>query len=148
VVVRSPRTVPLVSRKERCTAGEAECLAALGLRDWAALGLFYPCGLFRAELIDLTVRDVDFERGTFFLRSGSIGTPSCPDLLSRKVCRYLAGAGIEKESSCYLSCYLVARLMLEVRVDMRYVADMLAADRLKTTQRQTHVGTERFQPIG
>ena len=40
----------------------------LGLRDRAVLEVFYSCGLRRAELIDLTVRDVDFERGTVFVR--------------------------------------------------------------------------------
>jgi integrase/recombinase XerD len=59
------------------TAGEmARLLAApnvarpLGLRDRAVLELFYSCGLRRAELIDLTIRDVDFDRGTVFVRSG------------------------------------------------------------------------------
>jgi len=45
----------------------------LGLRDRAILEVFYSCGLRRAELISLTLRDVDFERGTVFVRSGKGG---------------------------------------------------------------------------
>jgi integrase/recombinase XerD len=42
----------------------------LGLRDRAVLEVFYSCALRRAELIALTTQDVDFERGTVFVRSG------------------------------------------------------------------------------
>jgi site-specific recombinase XerD len=59
------------------TRGEMTLLLAtpdlskpLGLRDRAVLEVFYSCALRRAELIALTVRDVDFDRGTVFVRSG------------------------------------------------------------------------------
>ena len=42
----------------------------LGLRDRAILEVFYSCALRRQELIDLTVRDVDFGRATVFIRRG------------------------------------------------------------------------------
>ena len=42
----------------------------LGLRDRAVLEVFYSCGLRRNELINLWVKDVDFERGTVFVRCG------------------------------------------------------------------------------
>jgi integrase/recombinase XerD len=42
----------------------------LGLRDRAILEVFYSCALRRQELIDLTVRDVDFDRATVFVRCG------------------------------------------------------------------------------
>jgi integrase/recombinase XerD len=42
----------------------------LGLRDRAVLEVFYSCGIRRAELISLWLRDVDFERGTVFIRHG------------------------------------------------------------------------------
>jgi integrase/recombinase XerD len=42
----------------------------LGLRDRAVLEVFYSCVLRRAELIDLALGDVDFGRGTVFVRCG------------------------------------------------------------------------------
>jgi integrase/recombinase XerD len=45
----------------------------LGLRDRAVLEVFYSCALRRNELIELEVRDLDFDRGTVFVRSGKGG---------------------------------------------------------------------------
>jgi len=42
----------------------------LGLRDRAILEVFYSCGMRRNELINLWVKDVDFDRGTVFIRCG------------------------------------------------------------------------------
>jgi integrase/recombinase XerD len=42
----------------------------LGLRDRAILEVFYSCALRRQELIELAIRDVDFDRGTVFVRCG------------------------------------------------------------------------------
>ena len=42
----------------------------LGLRDRAILEVFYSCGMRRSELISLWVKDVDFDRGTVFIRCG------------------------------------------------------------------------------
>lgn len=42
----------------------------LGLRDRAVLEVFYSSALRRSELIALRLRDVDFERGTLFVRRG------------------------------------------------------------------------------
>lgn len=160
----------------------------LGLRDRAILEVFYSCGLRRQELIDLTVRDVDFDRGTVFVRCGkgakdryvpigeralfwlrlyldlarprfhsepssellflsSVGTPICPDWLSRKVRRYLKTAEIDKRGSCHLLRHSVATLMLEGGADIRYVAEMLGHTRLETTQRYTRVSIDRLRAV-
>jgi integrase/recombinase XerD len=160
----------------------------LGLRDRAVLEVFYSCALRRAELIDLNVNDVDFGRGTVFVRSGkgakdryvpigeralfwlrlylelirprfardpssdrlflsSVGTPLCADWLSRRVRRYLAAAGIQKQGSCHLLRHTVATLMLEGGADIRYVADMLGHTRLETTQRYTRVSIDRLRHV-
>jgi integrase/recombinase XerD len=160
----------------------------LGLRDRAMLEVFYSCALRRAELISLCLRDIDFDRGTVFVRSGkgakdryvpigeramfwvrlyldlvrpryvnyritdlmfvsSLGTPVCPDWLSRKVKRYFALAGVNKRGSCHLLRHTVATLMLEGGADIRYVAEMLGHARLETTQRYTRVSIDRLQAV-
>lgn len=40
----------------------------MGLRDRAMLEVFYSCALRRSELIGLLVKDIDFDRGTVFIR--------------------------------------------------------------------------------
>ena len=42
----------------------------LGLRDRAILEVFYSTGIRRAELVALSMYDVDFERGTVLVRAG------------------------------------------------------------------------------
>lgn len=162
--------------------------SALGLRDRAVMEVFYSTGLRRGELISLAARDVDFERGTVFVRCGkggkdryvpigeralfwtrlylelvrpsfltdhypehlflsSVGTPLCPDWLSRKVRRYMAKAGVNKKGSCHLLRHSVATLMLEGGADIRYVAEMLGHARLETTQRYTRVSIDRLRAV-
>ena len=50
--------------------GTPDVSKPLGLRDRAVLEVFYSCALRRGELISLWLRDVDFERGTVFVRRG------------------------------------------------------------------------------
>ncbi len=50
--------------------GAPDIARPLGLRDRAVLEVFYSCGLRRGELISLGLLDLDFGRGTVFVRSG------------------------------------------------------------------------------
>jgi integrase/recombinase XerD len=161
---------------------------ALGLRDRAVMEVFYSTGIRRAELIALAARDIDFDRGTAFVRCGkgskdryvpvgeralfwtrlylelvrpsfvtdhypehlflsSVGTPLCPDWVSRKIRRYLAKAGVAKKGSCHLLRHSVANLMLEGGADIRYVAEILGHARLETSQRYTRVSIERLRAV-
>jgi site-specific recombinase XerD len=43
---------------------------AVGFRDRAMLEVLYATGLRRSELLHLKIVDVDFERGTIFVRQG------------------------------------------------------------------------------
>jgi integrase/recombinase XerD len=49
---------------------EPELATPLGLRDRAALEVLYSTGIRRMELICLSVFDIDFNRGTLFVRQG------------------------------------------------------------------------------
>ena len=188
---RPDRRLPeatLTATEMAAVLAQPEVTRPLGLRDRAVLEVFYSCGLRRAELIELRVRDVDPDRGTVFVRYGkggkdryvpigqralfwvslytalartrfdpdqstdvlflsSVGTPLCPDWLSRRVRRYLAIAGVDKKGSCHLLRHTVATLMLEGGADIRYVAEMLGHARLETTQRYTRVSIDRLQAV-
>ena len=50
--------------------GAPDVTRPLGLRDRAVLEVFYSCALRRSELIDLDLGDLDFARGTVFVRCG------------------------------------------------------------------------------
>jgi integrase/recombinase XerD len=89
----------------------------------------------------------DPDTATPVLFLSSVGTPLCPDWLSRKVRRYIADAGIDKRGSCHLLRHTVATLMLDGGADIRYVAEMLGHAKLETTQRYTRVSIERLQAV-
>jgi integrase/recombinase XerD len=65
-----------MSRMTALTAA-ADLSPPLGLRDRAVMELLYSTGMRRAELISLSTRDVDFERGTIFVHCGKDGKDRC-----------------------------------------------------------------------
>ncbi len=191
VMPRPDRTLPeatLTVTEMAALMSVPNVKTALGLRDRAVMEVFYSTALRRAELISLAARDVDFERGTIFVRCGkggkdryvpvgeralfwtrlhlelvrpsfvserypehlflsSVGTPLCPDWVSRSVRRYMAKAGVHKKGSCHLLRHSVATLMLEGGADIRYVAELLGHARLETTQRYTRVSIDRLRAV-
>ena len=76
VMPRPDRTLPeatLTVSEMTALMAAPDVNTALGLRDRAVMEVFYSTGMRRAELISLSVRDVDFERGTIFVRCGKGG---------------------------------------------------------------------------
>lgn len=121
----------------RCGKGSKDRYVPIGERALFWLRLY----------LDLVRPRFNIEQSSSRLFLSSVGTPICPDWLSRKVKRYLHDAGIEKKGSCHLLRHTVATLMLEGGADIRYVAEMLGHTRLETTQRYTHVSIDRLRAI-
>ena len=66
---RLPRVV-LAAREAEAVLAVPDVDSPGGLRDRALLEILYSTGLRRAEIIALLIEDVDFERGTVFVRAG------------------------------------------------------------------------------
>jgi len=66
---RLPKYVLSVSETEQVLS-KAEIDNPLGLRDRAILEVLYSTGMRRRELINLAIYDLDFDRGTVFIREG------------------------------------------------------------------------------
>ena len=76
ILPRADRTLPeatLTVTEMAAVLAVPDVTTALGLRDRAVMEVFYSTGVRRAELISLAARDVDFERGTVFVRCGKGG---------------------------------------------------------------------------
>ena len=64
---RLPRSVLTASEAES-VINQPDITTPMGIRDRAILETFYSTGIRRLELINLTVQDVDAERGTLMVR--------------------------------------------------------------------------------
>ena len=69
---RIPRDVLSISEAEQILI-QPDITTATGLRDRAMLELFYSSGIRRSELINLSLYDLDFERGVIMIREGKGG---------------------------------------------------------------------------
>jgi len=69
VELRLPRAVLTASEAEQVLA-QPDLEDVYGLRDRAALEVLYCCGLRRKELVNLSLYDLDQERGTLHVRQG------------------------------------------------------------------------------
>ncbi|MBX3175276.1 MAG: tyrosine-type recombinase/integrase [Gemmatimonadaceae bacterium] len=73
---RAPRRLPaaVLTRDEaERVLSAVDTSSPAGVRDRAILEMLYSCGLRRAELLGLDVGDVDFGRGTVYVRRGKGG---------------------------------------------------------------------------
>ena len=66
---RLPRHI-LNVREVETVLSQPDLATPIGIRDRAMLEVFYSTGIRRMELINLTVQDIDAERGTVMVRQG------------------------------------------------------------------------------
>lgn len=66
---RLPKDIPTVEDIER-VLNQAFIMGRLGLRNRAIIEVFYATGIRRIELVNMTVRDVDFQRQILTVREG------------------------------------------------------------------------------
>ncbi|NBB80906.1 MAG: tyrosine-type recombinase/integrase [Verrucomicrobia bacterium] len=69
----------------------------------------------------------------------SYGEPFYPDVLSRKVSKYIKTAEIGRKGSCHLFRHSCATQLLEGGADTRFIQQLLGHAKLETTQIYTDV---------
>lgn len=69
VTMRLPRQV-LTAAEAEAVLSQADVTTDIGIRDRAILETLYSTGMRRGELLNLSLFDLDFERGTVLIRQG------------------------------------------------------------------------------
>jgi len=93
----------------------------------------------RPELI------VSSREGALFL--SCYGEALNPDVLSRKVSKYIRDAEIGRQGSCHLFRHSCATHMLENGADIRLIQQLLGHESLETTQIYTHVSIQHLVEV-
>ena len=88
---------------------------------------------------------IDTGEKTLFL--SSYGEAFNPDVLSRKITRYIKNADIGRKGSCHLFRHTCATHMLENGADIRYIQQLLGHEKLETTQIYTQVSIKQLQEV-
>ena len=78
---------------------------------------------------------------------GEDGKPLPAWLISKRMTRYIEGAGIDKSGSTHVFRHTMATLMLENGADIRYIQQMLGHALLTTTQIYTQVSIQKLKDI-
>ena len=66
---RLPKDIPTVEEIE-CVLEQALIMGRLGLRNRAIIEVFYATGIRRIELVNISIRDIDFRRQILTVREG------------------------------------------------------------------------------
>ncbi|MFU8849276.1 MAG: site-specific tyrosine recombinase XerC [Opitutales bacterium] len=77
----------------------------------------------------------------------SYGEAFNPDVLSRKVSKYIKTAEIGRKGSCHLFRHSCATHMLEGGADIRFIQQLLGHEKLETTSIYTHVSIEQLKAV-
>jgi integrase/recombinase XerD len=87
----------------------------------------------------------DLNETTLFL--SSYGEAFNPDVLSRKVTKYIKAAEIGRQGSCHLFRHTCATHMLEGGADIRFIQQLLGHEKLETTQIYTEVSIQQLLEV-
>ncbi len=85
------------------------------------------------------------DAGALFLTS--YGEAFNPDVLSRRVSRYIKAADIGRQGSCHLFRHSCATHMLEGGADIRFIQQLLGHEKLETTQIYTEVSIQKLLEV-
>jgi integrase/recombinase XerD len=77
----------------------------------------------------------------------SYGEPFNPDVLSRKVSKYIKDADLGRTGSCHLFRHTCATHMLEGGADIRFIQQLLGHEKLETTQIYTDVSIKQLLEV-
>jgi integrase/recombinase XerD len=77
----------------------------------------------------------------------SYGEAFNPDVLSRKVSKYIKQADIGRKGSCHLFRHTCATHMLEGGADIRFIQQLLGHEKLETTQIYTEVSIQQLLEV-
>lgn len=87
------------------------------------------------------------KRGESALFLSSYGEAFNPDVLSRKVSKYIKNADMGKSGSCHLFRHACATHMHEAGADIRFIQQLLGHEKLETTQIYTEVSIKQLQEV-
>jgi len=88
---------------------------------------------------------VDHGQQSLFLTS--YGEPFNPDVLSRKVSKFIKAAEIGRPGSCHLMRATCATHLLEGGADIRFIQQLLGHEKLETTAIYTQVSIEQLKAV-
>jgi integrase/recombinase XerD len=161
---RLPKII-LNAREVEAIMNVPDLETASGIKMRAILETLYSTGIRRQELCNLSLGDVDYDRGLVRIEKylaevrprllpsmnelalfiNSEGRRITPGRLGSQVGEIIRNAGIGKAGSCHLFRHTFATLLLENGCDVRHVQAMLGHSKMETTAIYTHVSMKALK---
>ena len=110
-------------------------MGRLGVRNRAIIEVIYAAGIRRIELVNINIRDVDFQRQILTEAGQRMKPHKVTDMVTKCVNR----SGIDKKGACHLLRHATATEMLRHGADTREVEEMLGHSDISSTQIYAHV---------